>query len=208
MIKLMEEHHLPEEKPIILLIGRLTRWKGQKLLIEALEKIKDLDFFCVFVGDDQGRDYYTQELKNDIKKRGLEGRFSFIRNITDVPAMMMISEVVVSASLEPEAFGRIAAEGESMGRIVIASNIGGSLENIVDGKTGRLFESGNADSLAKALRWAFSLSTEERQKIGDAAIEYVKQNFTKQIMCDKTLAVYRELVNMDKLSTISKRSKK
>lgn len=197
MIKLMEEHHLPEDKPIILLIGRLTRWKGQKLLIEALEKIKDLDFFCVFVGDDQGRDYYTQELKADISAKGLDGRFAFIRHVTDVPAMMMLSEVVVSASLEPEAFGRIAAEGQAMGRIVIASDIGGSLENLVDGKTGKLFKNGDAQSLADALKWAFSLSTEERKTIGDAGIAYINQNFTKQIMCDKTLAVYEELINMN-----------
>ena len=197
MIKLIEEFHLPEDKPIILLIGRLTRWKGQMLMIEALSKLKDKDYFCVFVGDDQGRDYYTKELKDAIAANGLDGRFAFIRHVTDVPAMMMVSDVVVSASLEPEAFGRIAAEGEAMGRIVIASNIGGSLENIKDGETGRLFESGNADALAEALEWALSLSTEEREKIGEAAIEYVKQNFTKQIMCDKTIAVYEELINMD-----------
>lgn len=197
MIKLMEEFHLPEDKPIILLIGRLTRWKGQMLMIDALEKIKDKDYFCVFVGDDQGRDYYTKELKDAISSKGLDGKFAFIRHVTDVPAMMMISDVVVSASLDPEAFGRIAAEGEAMGRIVIASNIGGSLENIKDGVTGRLFESGNADSLAEALLWALNLSTEEREKIGAAAIEYVKQNFTKEIMCNKTIAVYEELVNMD-----------
>ena len=197
MIKLMEEYHLPEDKPIILLIGRLTRWKGQMLMIDALEKIKDKEYFCVFVGDDQGRDYYTKELKDAIVAKGLDGRFAFIRHVTDVPAMMMISDVVVSASLEPEAFGRIAAEGESMGRIVIASNIGGSLENIQDGVTGRLFESGNAEALSEALKWALDLSTEEREQIGQKAIEYVKQNFTKQIMCDKTIAVYEELINMD-----------
>lgn len=196
MIKLMEENHLPEDKPIILLIGRLTRWKGQKLLIEALDKIKEKDFFCVFVGDDQGRTYYTEELKETIANKGMEGRFSFIKHVSDVPAMMMISDIVVSASTDPEAFGRIAAEGEAMGRIVVASNIGGSLENLVDGKTGKHFISGNANSLAEALTWALELSSKEREKIGKAAIEYVKNNFTKQIMCEKTIAVYNELINM------------
>ncbi|MBQ8870440.1 MAG: glycosyltransferase family 4 protein [Alphaproteobacteria bacterium] len=196
MIKLMEENHLPEDKPIILLIGRLTRWKGQKLLIEALEKIKEKDFFCVFVGDDQGRTYYTEELKEAIVQKGMEGRFSFIRHISDVPAMMMISDIVVSASTDPEAFGRIAAEGEAMGRIVVASNIGGSLENLVDGKTGKHFVSGDAQSLAEALTWALELSTDQREEIGKNAIEYVKNNFTKEIMCNKTIAVYNELVNM------------
>lgn len=197
MIKLMEEYHLPEDKKIILLIGRLTRWKGQRLMIDALEKIKDTDFFCVFVGDDQGRTYYTEELKEAIANKGMEGRFAFIRNVTDVPAMMMISDVVVSASLEPEAFGRIAAEGEAMGRIVVASNIGGSLENLKDGVTGMHFKAGDADSLASVLRSALSMSEAERKKMGEAAIDFVKENFTKQIMCDKTLAVYHELVNMD-----------
>ena len=197
MIKLMEEHHLPEDKPIILLIGRLTRWKGQRLMIDALEKIKDMDYFCVFVGDDQGRDYYTKELKEAIVLKGLEGRFAFIRHVTDVPAMMAVSDVVVSASTDPEAFGRIAAEGEAMGRIVVASNIGGSLETVKDGVTGKLFKSGDANALAEALKWALRLPTKERDKIGAAAVDYIKQNFTKQIMCDKTVAVYEELINMD-----------
>ena len=194
----MEENNIPEDKTIILLIGRLTRWKGQKLMIEALSKIKDEDFTCVFVGDDQGREYYTNELHTDIKKYGMEGKFIFIRHLDDVPAMMMISDIVVSASTEPEAFGRIAAEGQAMGRIVIASNIGGSLENIKDGISGKLFESGNADSLAQTLKWALHLSKEERDKFAEEGIKNVKENFTKQIMCDKTLAVYNELLNMDK----------
>jgi len=197
MIKLMEEYHLPEDKKIILLIGRLTRWKGQRLMIDALEKIKDMDFFCVFVGDDQGRTYYTEELKEAIANKGMEGRFAFIRHISDVPALMMVSDIVVSASTDPEAFGRIAAEGEAMGRIVVASNIGGSLENIKDGITGKHFKAGDAESLAEALKWALNLSNAERKEMGKAAIEFVKENFTKQIMCDKTLAVYHELVNMD-----------
>ncbi len=197
MIKLMEENHIPEDKPIILLIGRLTRWKGQKLMIEALEKIKDMDFYCLFVGDDQGRTYYTEELKEAIAQKDMEDKFGFIKHVADVPALMMISDIVVSASLDPEAFGRIAAEGEAMGRLVVASNIGGSLENLVDGVTGKHFVSGDAQSLADTIKWALELPRKEREKIEKAAIKYVKENFTKQIMCDKTLAVYHELINMD-----------
>ncbi len=196
MIKLMEEHNIPEDKKIVLLIGRLTRWKGQKLMIEALKKIKDEDFFCIFVGDDQGREYYTNELKEDIKNKGLEGKFAFIRNIDDVPALMMISDVVVSASIEPEAFGRIAAEGQAMGRIVLASNIGGSLDSVLDGVSGKLFESNNPQALADALHWALNISPEERQKFAQAGIKNIKEHFTKQIMCDKTIAVYNELLNL------------
>lgn len=195
IIKFLEENHLPEDKPLVTLIGRLTNWKGQKLLIEALNKIKDEDFFCLFIGDDQGRVKYTEELHEMIEKYDMEDKFAFIRHTLDVPAAMMVSDVVLSTSIEPEAFGRIAIEGQAMGRVVVASNIGGSRETVIDGVTGKLFESGNADSLAAAIKWALSLSTAEREKIGAAAIKNVKEHFTKQIMCDKTIKVYEELMN-------------
>ncbi|MBP5214973.1 MAG: glycosyltransferase family 4 protein [Alphaproteobacteria bacterium] len=195
MISYLEENKIPEDKPLITLIGRLTNWKGQKLLIEALNKIKDLDFHCVLVGDAQGRVKYTQELCAMIEKYGMSGRYTFVRHTADVPAAMMVSAVVLSTSIEPEAFGRIAIEGQAMGRIVVASNIGGSKETVIDGVTGKLFESGNADSLAAAIRWALSLSPEEKEKIGAAAIKNIKEHFTKQIMCDKTIKVYEEVMN-------------
>ena len=193
MIKFIEEYELPEDKPIISLIGRLTNWKGQKLLVEALNKIKDEDFFCVLIGDDQGRSKYTEELHDLIEKYGMEGRFAFIRHVDDVPAAMMVSDIVLSTSIEPEAFGRIAIEGQAMGRVVIASDIGGSKETVINGLTGKLFKSGDADDLATAIKWGLHLSTADREKIGAAAIKNVKEHFTKQIMCDKTIAVYREI---------------
>lgn len=195
MIKIIEENGIPEDKPLITLIGRLTNWKGQKLLLNALNLIKDEDFCALLVGDDQGRTKYSGELKEMVRKFGLEGRVLFIRHISDIPALMLLSDVVLSTSIEPEAFGRIAIEGQAMGRIVVASNIGGSKETVIDGVTGRLFESNNADDLAAKLRWALHLSADEREKIGAAAIKNVKQHFTKQIMCDKTLAVYDEILN-------------
>lgn len=195
MIKFLEDNNIPEDKPLVTLIGRLTNWKGQKLLIEALNKIKDEDFFCVLIGDDQGRIKYTEELHEMIDKYGMDDRFAFVCHTSDVPAAMMVSDVVLSTSIEPEAFGRIAIEGQAMGRVVVASNIGGSKETVIDGVTGKLFESGNADDLAQAIHWALNLATDEREKIGAAAIKNVKEHFTKQIMCDKTIKVYEELMN-------------
>lgn len=193
MIKFLETNEIPEDKPIITLIGRLTNWKGQKLLIEALNKIKDEDFFCLLVGDDQGRVKYTEELHDMIEKYGMDDRFAFVRHVGDVPAVMMVSDVVLSTSIEPEAFGRIAIEGQAMGRVVVASNIGGSKETVIDGVTGKLFESNNPDALAEAICWALHLSKAEREKIGAAAIKNIKEHFTKQIMCDKTIKVYNEV---------------
>ena len=196
MIKYLEDNNIPEDKPIVTLIGRLTNWKGQKLLIEALHLIDNEDFFCVIIGDDQGRKKYSSELRKMIAHYNMTDRFLFIRNVKDIPAAMMVSDVVLSTSIEPEAFGRIAIEGQAMGRVVVASNIGGSVETVIDGVTGRLYESTSAKALAEAIEWALHLSTEEREKIGAAGIKNVKEHFTKQIMCDKTIEVYKELINL------------
>ena len=190
------ENHIPEDKPVISLIGRVTRWKGQHLLIEALSKIKTKDFYCLIVGSDQGRTHYTNELKELVHKYKLDAKVQFIDHSFDIPALLMLSDVVLSTAIEPEAFGRAAIEGQAMGKIVLASNIGGSLDNTIDGVTGKLFESNNAKSLAKAIDWALNLAPEEKKKISSAAIKNVKDNFTKQIMCDKTIAVYQELMNL------------
>lgn len=196
MIKYLEDNNIPEDKPIVTLIGRLTNWKGQKLLIEALHLIDNEDFFCVIIGDDQGRKKYSSELRKMIANYNMTDRFLFIRNVKDIPAAMMVSDVVLSTSIEPEAFGRIAIEGQAMGRVVVASNIGGSVETVIDGVTGRLYESTSAKALSEAIDWALHLSTDEREKIGAAGIKNVKEHFTKQIMCDKTIEVYKELINL------------
>ncbi len=194
IIKALKENHIPEDKPIISLVGRVTRWKGQHLLIEALSKIKTKDFYCLIVGSDQGRIHYTNELKDLAKKYNLDAKIQFIDHSFDIPAILMLSDIVLSTAIEPEAFGRAAIEGQAMGKIVLASNIGGSLDNTIDGITGKLFESNNAQSLADAIDWALKLPAKEREKISKAAIKNVKDNFTKQIMCDKTIAVYHELI--------------
>ena len=194
IIRALKDNHIPEDKPIISLIGRVTRWKGQHLLIEALSKLKSKDFYCLIVGSDQGRVHYTNELKEMVNKYNLGANVQFIDHSFDIPAILMLSDVVLSTAIEPEAFGRAAIEGQAMGKIVLASNIGGSLDNTVDGVTGKLFESNNAQSLADAIDWALKLPAEEKEKISKAAIKNVKDNFTKQIMCDKTIAVYQELM--------------
>lgn len=197
MIKTINEYRLPEDKPIILLAGRLTRWKGQGVLVDALSKLNHKNYRCLLVGSDQGRTYYTDELKKKVKEYGLEDCVQFIGHNFDMPSLIMISDIVVSASTDPEAFGRAAVEGQAMGKIVLASNHGGSLENIVDGKTGRLFENNNSEALAEALNWALNLSNIEREEISKAAIKNVIDNFTKDKMTSEVLKVYEELVKLE-----------
>ena len=194
MIKVISDYNIPEDKPVISLIGRITPWKGQALLLEALSKMHNKNYCCLIVGSDQGRTSYSNKLKDMVKKYGLDDRVQFIEHSFDIPALLMISDIVLSTAIEPEAFGRAAIEGQAMGKIVIASNIGGSLENTIDGVTGKLFKSGDADDLASTIDWALDLPNQEKAKISAAEIQNVKEHFTKQIMCDKTIAVYRELM--------------
>lgn len=194
IIKAVKEYNIPEDRPVLTLIGRITRWKGQHVLVEALSKMKHTNCYCVIAGDEQGRVNYVDEIKTLAKKLKVENRIGFYGKVLDPQALMQVSTVVLSTAIEPEAFGRISIEGQAMGKIVVASNIGGSLDTVEDGVTGKLYESSSPQALADALDWALSLSESEKEKIIKAAAKNVKDNFTKQIMCDKTIAVYRELV--------------
>ncbi|MBP3346442.1 MAG: glycosyltransferase family 4 protein [Alphaproteobacteria bacterium] len=194
MINKIKEYNIADDKPVLLLPGRITRWKGQHLLIEALAKMKNRNYYCIITGDSQGRQHYMDYLEELVRKYKLEDRVGFFGRYSDVPALMMIANVVLSTAIEPEAFGRISIEGQAMGKIVVASDIGGTLDTVVDGKTGKLFKSNDAQSLADALDWALGLSAAETEKIGKAGIENVRANFTKQIMCGKTIEVYKEVL--------------
>ena len=195
LIKKIEEYNIADDKPVLLLPGRITRWKGQHILIHALHLMKNQNYYCIIAGDSQGRQEYLEYLKKLAHKYKLDGRIGFFGRYTDAPALMMNATVILSTAIEPEAFGRISVEGQAMGKIVVASNIGGTLDTIIDGKTGKLYQYDNPQALADALDWALSLSPEEAKKISQAGIKNVKEHFTKQIMCDKTIEVYREVVN-------------
>lgn len=194
MINKIKEYNIADDKPVLLLPGRITRWKGQHLLIEALAKMKNQNYYCIITGDSQGRQHYMDYLEDLVRKYKLEDRVGFFGRYSDVPALMMVANVVLSTAIEPEAFGRISIEGQAMGKIVVASDIGGTLDTVVDGKTGKLFKSNDAQSLADALDWALNLSAAEAEKIGKAGIKNVRDNFTKQIMCGKTIEVYKEVL--------------
>lgn len=197
IIRATADNNLPEDRPIISLVGRITRWKGQHLLVEAMSKIKHKEAYALIIGSDQGRIKYTNELKETAERLGVADRIQFIGESFDIPALLMVSDIVLSTAIEPEAFGRAAIEGQAMGKIVLASDIGGSLENVIDGKSGRLFRSNDAQALAEAIDWALDLPADKKKEISDAAIKNVRDHFTKQQMCDKTIGVYKELLKMN-----------
>ena len=194
MIQLSTRWRLPDGMPLILMPGRLTRWKGQPVLLEALSHLSDLEYRCVLVGADQGRTAYRRELEGLIEQHSLSGRVSLLDECSDMPAAYMVSDVVVSASTDPEGFGRIIGEAQALGRPVVASDHGGACEQILAEQTGFLFPPGDAVALAAGLRKALGLSPEARARLHDQAIARVHQNFSKDQMCAKTLSLYKEVL--------------
>jgi len=195
VIKLANEWRLPDGMPVIMLPGRLTRWKGQLLLVRALTHLGREDVRCLLVGSDQGRVGYTREIQALARKVGLEGAVHIVGECGDMPAAYMLSDVVVSASTDPEAFGRVVAEGQAMGRPVVAPDHGGAPEIVLPGETGWLYQPGDAHALADAIGTALDLSGSERDMLADAGIDNTRRQFTKDRMTDATLAVYQELLD-------------
>ncbi len=194
LIKITKQWRVPDGMSIVMLPGRLTRWKGHHVLIEAMAKLNRDDVFCVMIGDDQGRSEYRAELEAAIAKHHLEGRVRLIDHCNDMPAAYALSTVVVSASTDPEGFGRVPVEAQAMGKPVIATDHGGAQETIVRGETGWLTPPGDADALLAALKEALSLTEEERHYLAARAIEHVTQHFSKEQMVQNTLNVYAELL--------------
>ncbi len=194
MIDLAKQWRVPDGANIIMLPGRLTRWKGHHILIDAIAKLNRDDVFCVIIGSDQGRSEYKKELEETIEEKNLGAQMRIVDQCDDMPAAYMLSTVVVSASTDPEGFGRIPVEAQAMGRPIIASDHGGARETILRGETGWHVPPADPDALAQAIDEALSLDPTQRAILATKSMAHVAQNFTKDIMADKTLGVYAELL--------------
>ena len=173
--KLLQKWEINKEKKIILMPGRLTSWKGQELFIKSIHLVKtELGyeaFHVVILGSEQGRDLYKNKLVRLTEQYNLSNQIKFVDHCEDMALAYKVSDIVVSASIEPEAFGRVAVEAQSMKKLIIASNIGGSNETIINGKTGILFDSGDATSLSKKIIQALTMDEATIELIGEEEIE-------------------------------------
>lgn len=194
IIQLSRQWQLRDDAPLVLLPGRLTRWKGQGVLIAAIAALGEKNVQCRLVGADQGRLAYRKELETRIVDAGLSDIIKIADDCKDMPAAYMLADVVVSASTDPEAFGRVAAEAQAMGRPVIATDHGAARETVLPGKTGWLVPPGDAKKLAEALAWALELSPIDRDRLAAEARAHIVRNFSSQAMCAATLDVYREVL--------------
>lgn len=197
IIDLADKWQLPDGAPIVLLPGRLTRWKGQLLAIEAMAKLANKTAILLLVGDHQGREHFVRELEERIQTLGLADRVRLVGNCRDMAAAYMLADVVLSASTDPEGFGRVSAEGLAMGRPVVATNHGGSMEIVIQNETGLLVPNEDAGAMAAAIDDMLGLDSEKRRLLGDKARAHVAKNFSVARMCADTLAIYRQLLEGD-----------
>ena len=191
--------NIEDDEKVILLPGRLTSWKGQEMFLESLKKFKhnfsQIKFKAIILGDDQGRKIYKKKLLRLVEQYRLIDDVIFIDHMESMPLAYKISTVVVSSSIEPEAFGRISVEAQSMGKPIIASNIGGSRETIINDKTGFLFEAGNANKLSEKLSEILNLSELTLSGVGTEGRKNVISKFDIEKMCFSTYSEYKKLIN-------------
>ena len=197
--KLISQWNINKERPLILLPGRLTSWKGQEMFIEALnlvnKEMPEQPFSAVILGSDQGRNVYKKKLLRLVEQYRLNNQVQFFDKCKLMPLAYKISDIIVSASIEPEAFGRVSVEAQSMEKPIIASNIGGSNETIANDKTGFLFEAGKPEELSKKIIHVLNLHESTLKFIGIEGRKNVIKKFNIEKMCFSTYSEYKKLIN-------------
>ncbi len=196
--KLLRNWGIEKDKKILLLPGRLTSWKGQEVFIEAINLVNiELGyeaFYVVILGNDQGRELYKKKLIRLSEQYRMRKQIRFIDHCKNMALAYKVSDIIVSASIEPEAFGRVAVEAQSMEKPIIASNIGGSNETIIDEKTGFLFDAGDAKALSQKILKAVSLDDTLLKSIGIEGRKNIIKKFNVEKMCFSTYSEYKRIL--------------
>ena len=184
---------------VILLPGRLTRWKGQGVLIDALAALRSRGALgsvrAILAGDAQGRDDYEKELRAKIAGAGLLDQVFIVGHVSDMPTAYAASDVVISASTDPEAFGRVAAEASAMAKPVIAADHGGARETVLTNVSGFLVPPGDAEAMAAALEKVIATPLHGRVNMGMAGRAHIIRNYSRDRMCSETIELYRSLIS-------------
>jgi glycosyltransferase involved in cell wall biosynthesis len=178
---------------VVMLPGRLTRWKGGLEFIEAIARLGRRDVCCLLVGAEQ-RAGFRRELEAQIERFSLAAQFRIVEDCRDISAAYVLADVVVSASTDPEGFGRTIVEAQAMGRPVIATDHGGARETVIPGSTGWLVPPGDPESLAAAIEDALSLDLPSRRALAQRARAHIATGFTREAMCARTIEIYEELL--------------
>ena len=194
IVQLAREWCLPDDAYVIMSPGRPSRRKGYSVLVEAARQLDHPNYRILLVGADHGSLRYRKKLRAQVRRNGLEGIVRLTAPCRDMAAAYMLADAVVFAPVEPEPFGRVAVEAQAMGRPVIVTDLGGLRETVINGENGWLVPARDPASLARALGEALAMTSEERVASARRTRDHITKNFTKTLMCDRTMSVYRELL--------------
>ena len=185
---------LPDDRPVVMMPARPSAWKGHEILLQAVAQMPDKDFTLVLLGIGDATEKYYNHIEGLVRKLRLESMVRLARKSSDMPASMMLADVVVMPSIEPEPFGRVAIEAQAMGRPVVAFDHGGACESITDEVTGFLAVPNDAASLAMKITQALALGPRQRKNFGAVARAHIESEFTVAAMCEKTVAIYDKML--------------
>ena len=195
---LVQSWKIDRKNFIILLPGRLTKWKGQEIFIEALnllvEELDNENFHALILGSDQGRTIYSKKLSLLVEQYRLGKKISFVENCKEMPLAYKLSDLVISSSIEPEAFGRVAVEAQAMNKPIVASDIGGSRETVLNGKSGLLYKHNDPKELAKAINKIMKMNKQSLNLMGELGRKNVEKKYNVDQMCQTTFTEYKKLL--------------
>jgi len=196
--QLKQQWGIPENKIIIMLPARITQWKGHAIFIDAISRLPSNNFICLMVGDDQGKSAYREALDCAITTNNLKNKIKFVGVCNDMPTAYKLADIVVSASTDPEAFGRVACEAQAVDCLVVATNHGGSIETIAPSQQMLSCQPNNALSMTQAIETALSIKPEQSIAIQMQSRRHIEENFSLNKMCSDTLALYHQQVGNKK----------
>lgn len=197
VLELQNKLYLPEDKIILLLPARFTKQKGQDYFLKVLKYLNNDNYFCLLIGDKKKKPKYVKNIEKTIYKYGLQRNVKTYDNVADMPALYRLSNIVISSSIKPESFGRVAIEAQAMEKIFIGTAIGGTLETVEDGKTGFLAPVDDPKAFAEILNNVINLSVEEKEKIINTARNAVINKFTIDNMYNSLIELYNKTLNSD-----------
>jgi glycosyltransferase involved in cell wall biosynthesis len=195
LLKYFDKYQVIDRIPVILLPARMTHWKGQMVLVEALNLIKHLDFYCIMAGDLSKHPNFVQRIKDRILDCKLQSKIQIFGNEIDMRGLYGIADIVLSTSIKPEAFGRTIIEAQAMEKLVIATNVGGTAETITEGVTGYHVQPSSAKDLAEKISYCLSIfGGDKANQITSAARQSVIENFSLDLMLKKNLEIYKNIM--------------
>ncbi|TDQ85469.1 glycosyltransferase involved in cell wall biosynthesis [Dongia mobilis] len=194
VVQLANQWRVPDDIPVIMAPATFQRGKGHSLLLEALAQIRDLDLRCILVGPDPDGGVYRKQLEREVAAHQLQDRVLIAEDVRDMPAALMLADLIVAPYLEPATYNRVLIEAQALGRPVVASDFPAAREVLDGSSMAWLTAPGDAQSLGWAIRDALALPLDEREARTPQVIENLRPRADRDVMAAQVLSLYNSLL--------------